>query len=348
MWSRRQWGQYCAIALAGAGLLAGRAQSAPGLARPQTSLILAVTGKASFPYLPLTIAERQGFFAAEGLTVDVREFPDSAAALQAVLEGSAHMLSGGYDLVVAQRLRGEYLASILVQGLTPQMVLGVSRRSLAEYRSLSDLRGRRIGITGLGTPSHRMARLALARASVSEQEVRFVSLPNPWAALEAYRSNHVDALCYGDPLITRLEQAGDLRILVDTRTIRGSQDLFGGPLPAGCLASPAAWIAAHADHCQAAVNAMVRALKWLQTAGPSDINKVVPESYFEGDRALYLAAFERAREAWAPDGVMPDTGPRTVARLLAQFSDSPGLARANLLSSYTNQFALKAKAQFRA
>ena len=39
------------------------------------------------------------------------------------------------------------------------------------------------------------------------------------------------------------------------------------------------------------VDAMVHALKWLQTAGPSDIIKTVPESYFLGDRALYLAAF---------------------------------------------------------
>jgi len=44
---------------------------------------------------------------------------------------------------------------------------------------------------------------------------------------------------------------------------------------------------------------MVHALKWLQTAGPSDLIKTVPENHFQGDRALYLAAFERAPDVWS-------------------------------------------------
>ncbi|MCY1536419.1 hypothetical protein D9M68_718770 [compost metagenome] len=93
---------------------------------------------------------------------------------------------------------------------------------------------------------------------------------------------------------------------------------------------------------------MVHALKWLQTAGPSDIIKVVPERYFLGDRALYLAAFSRAREAWAPDGLMPEDGPATAARMLAYFDPSTQLQRVDLARTFTNDFARKAKARFKA
>ena len=40
----------------------------------------------------------------------------------------------------------------------------------------------------------------------------------------------------------------------------------------------------------------------LQTAGPSDIVKTVPEGYLLGDRAVYLAAFDKVREAISTDG----------------------------------------------
>jgi NitT/TauT family transport system substrate-binding protein len=93
---------------------------------------------------------------------------------------------------------------------------------------------------------------------------------------------------------------------------------------------------------------MVHALKWLQTAGPSDIIKTVPEPYFQGNRALYLSAFSRAREAWAPDGVMPDRGPDTAARVWAQFNDTALWQRMDLARTFTNAFAIKAKAKFRA
>ena len=76
--------------------------------------------------------------------------------------------------------------------------------------------------------------------------------------------------------------------------------------------------------------------------------KVVPERFFQGDRSLYVAAFNRAREAWSPDGVMPEDGPEIAARLVAQFDEPGSMERFNLPATYTNVFARKAKARFRA
>lgn len=347
--SRREWGQRCAAAWLGTTMTGALAQNT--LSKPRSAahrLVVAVADKSTFGFLPLTIAERLGYFSAEGIVLEVREHADESAAWASVQGGAAQVLSGSYSLAVSQRMRGEYLASFVLQGLAPQIVFGVSQLTLKGVRDARELRGRRIAVTGLGSTSHRVARHALARASLTDQEVRYVAIPQPEAALDAFRSGQIDAISYPDPLITHLEQMGDLRIMVDTRTVRGSAELFGGPFPVACLAAPTAWLASNPEICQATAHAMVRALKWLQTAGPSDINKAVPESYFQGDRGLYLAAFERTRETWAPDGLMPDAGPLTVARMLARFSDEPVLETASLSSTYTNQFALKAKARFKA
>ena len=56
---------------------------------------------------------------------------------------------------------------------------------------------------------------------------------------------------------------------------------------------------------QALTNAIVRADKWMQHATPQDILKTVPETYLLGDKALYLFAFSKVREAFSPDGSIP-------------------------------------------
>jgi len=350
MWNRRGWCRLSASALLGGALSNIRAQVSPTPAARQGAarVVVAVDNKAAFCYLPLTIAERLGYFGAEGLDVQIREFAEASQSVQAVLAGAAHLYSGGYSSTISLQARGQSFQSIVLQGRAPQIVLGVSQNTMGYYRQLRDLRGKKIGIMGPGSASHRVARLVLARARLSAQEVQFISLPNAASAVEAFRGGQIDAISYTDPVITSLELGGALRVVADTRTVRGNGEVFGGPMPAGSLIAPADFIGSHPRLCQALTGAMVHALKWLQTAGPSDIIKTVPERYFQGDRALYLAAFSRSREAWAPDGVMPERGPDTAARVLAHFDDTALMQRVDLARTFTNEFARKAKAKYRA
>ena len=86
--------------------------------------------------------------------------------------------------------------------------------------------------------------------------------------------------------MTMLEQKGDVRIIADTRSLqglaRGVRRRHAVHLPV--CAGPD-YVQNHPNTVQALTNAVVHALKWLQTAGPSDLIKAVPESYLLGDRA---------------------------------------------------------------
>lgn len=347
MWNRREWG----VALASACWAA----SAPGLraqarrASERARLTVAVDRKSALCYLPLTIAERLGYFTIEGLDVQVREYPSLAQAQQAVLGSEAQVLCGPYSALLDLQARGHSLRSLVLLGRAPQVVMGISQRTLASYRGPFDLRARKIGVMALGSSSHRVARLLVARGRVPDQEVQYLPLPQGDAAVAALRSGQIDALCHADLAITELEQGGDMRVVADLRTVRGNADLFGGPWPSGCLSVASDFASANAPQAQALAHALVHALKWLQTAGPSDLIKAVPESYFQGDRALYIAAFARAREAWTSDGLMPADGPQTVVRALSQLAESGGaVPRVGLAQTFTNDFALRAKAKFKA
>jgi NitT/TauT family transport system substrate-binding protein len=76
--------------------------------------------------------------------------------------------------------------------------------------------------------------------------------------------------------------------------------------------------------------------------------KILPESYFAGDRALYLAAFARMHEAIALDGVISVAGVRNT--LEAMLSAEPVLHNDKIdpAKSFTNLFALRSKQRFKA
>lgn len=333
-------------------LLAAATVAAPAL-RAQGKLeksrvSIAVGGKAGFYYLPLTIAEQLGYFKAEGLDVEISDFAGGAKALQALVGGSADVVSGAYEHTINMQAKNQYIQSIVLMGRAPQIAMGVSTKAMPNYKGLPDLRGKKIGVTAPGSSTNMVANLVLSRAGVKASEVSYVGVGTSAGALTALRSGQIDAMSNIDPVMTMLEQKGDIRIIMDTRTLKGTQEVFGGPMPAACFYTHSEFVKANPNTCQALANAIVHGLKWLQTAGPSDIIKAVPESYLLGDRALYLASFHKVREAIALDGLLPEDGPRTALKALASFEPTIKADRIDLGKTYTNDFARRAKEKFKA
>jgi NitT/TauT family transport system substrate-binding protein len=314
----------------------------------KTKVSIAVGGKAAFYYLPLTISEQLGYFKAEGLDVEISDFAGGAKALQALVGGSADVVSGAYEHTINMQAKNQHIKAFVLQGRAPQIAVGVSTKAVPNYRGLADLRGKKIGVSAPGSSTNMVANLVLSRAGIKASEVSYVGVGTAAGALAALRSGQIDAMSNTDPVMTMLEQKGDVKIISDTRTLKGTQEVFGGPMPAACFYTNSDFVQKNPNTCQALANAIVHGLKWLQTAGPSDIIKTVPEGYLLGDRALYLASFNKVREAIALDGIIPDEGARTALRALASFDPAVKADRIDLSQTYTNEFARRAKDKFKA
>jgi NitT/TauT family transport system substrate-binding protein len=326
--------------------------AAPSLwAQPKlekSKIALAVGGKAAFYYLPLTISEQLGYFKAEGLDVEISDFAGGARALQALVGGSADVVSGAYEHTINMQSKNQFIESFVLQGRAPQIAVGVSTKNMANYKTLADLKGKKIGVSAPGSSTNMVANLILSRGGLKATDVSFVGVGTSAGALAALRSGQIDAMSNTDPVMTMLEQKGDVRIISDTRTLKGTQEVFGGNMPAACLYAPTEFVQKNPNTCQALANAIVHGLKWLQTAGPSDIIKTVPENYLLGDRALYLASFNKVREAISLDGIMAEEGTRTALRALASFDPAIKPEKIDLSKTYTNDFAKRAKERFKA
>ena len=117
---------FCVIGLS-AGMVAAKPE--------KTQITIAVGGKAALYYLPLTLAEQLGYFRDAGLEVEILDFPGGAKALQAMMGGSADVVSGGYDHTIVMQARGQTLTAFVLQGATPAISLVVAKGKAAGWQT---------------------------------------------------------------------------------------------------------------------------------------------------------------------------------------------------------------------
>ena len=327
-------------------LLAATTLTAPLLLRAQAlekpRLTIAVGGKNLLYYLPLTIAENLGYFKAEGLDVTIVDFAGGSKALQAVVGGSADVVSGAFEHTLIMQPKGIRLRAFVLQGRAPQVVLGINPKTMPGYRSVADLKGKKIGVTAPGSSTNVLANFVLAKAGLKPADVSIIGVGAGSGAVAAMRSGQIDAISNLDPVITLLQRSGDLKIISDTRIVAEADKAFGGPMPAGCMYAPQAFIDKNPATVQAIANAIVRADKWIQAAGPADIVKAVPESYLLGDRAVYIEAFLASKGALSADGMIPAEGAATALRALQSVDDSLKGGKFDLGAVWTNEFVKRA------
>ena len=286
-------------------------------AAEKTSVTIAVGGKNLYYYLPMAIADWMGFFKDEGLDVKVVDFQGGSRSLQAVIGGSADVVSGAFEHTLSMQTKRQAMRAFVLQDRAPQVVMAVNNRKMKDYKSLADLKGKRIGVTAPGSSSHVIANYVLATAGIRPNEVSVIGIGSGAGAIAAVRSGQVDAFVGLDPVITTLEKDNLITIVADTRNVAESDKLFGGPMVAGCLYAPEAFIRENPVTVQRLVNAVVRADRWLASATPEELVTHVPQQAFLGNREIYIEGFLKNRPAFSPDGRFPDGCARIAAEAVS-------------------------------
>ena len=345
---RRVWlGRTMVAALVAGSSLLVATDPAHAQALEKKKVTIAVGGKPALYYLPLSIAEQLGYFKDEGLDVEIVDFAGGAKSLQAVVGGSADVVAGAYEHTINLQSRKQYFTSFALIGRAPQISVGVAKAKMATYKSPKDLKGMKIGVSAPGSSTNMVANYVMAQGGLTPKDASFIGVGTGSGAVAAVRSGQIDAISNTDPIMTMLERSGDIKVIATSRTLKGTQEIFGGPMPAGSLYAPESYVKQNPNTVQALTNAIVRANLWLQTAGPSDIVKTVPESYLLGDRAVYLAAYSNVKDALSPDGLNSEAGAKTTLKALQSFNDKLDASQIDLPRTWTNEFAKKALAKYR-
>jgi NitT/TauT family transport system substrate-binding protein len=331
-----------------AALAACLAIVAPALyaqAPEKAKITIGVGGKTLFYYLPLTIAERNGYFKAEGLDVEILDFPGGARALQALLGGSVDVVSGAYEHTITQQAKGQNIEAVFLQGKYSSMVMLMSKAKAEKYKSPADLKGMKIGVTAPGSSTNMMVNILLAKVGMKPDDVSIIGAGATAGAVAIMQRGELDALVNLDPVIAQLESQGFVPV-IDTRTAKGMQDVYGGAYAAGSIYVPVEFTKKYPNTTQALVNAMMRALRFIQRSTPDEIVAVIPSDYY-ADKALYRAALEKNLETYRHDGIIGMEAARNVHRDLKSFDPGVQNATVDLAKTVDMSFAMKAAQKYK-
>jgi NitT/TauT family transport system substrate-binding protein len=335
---KRMWGCVvlaCVLACTGA----SRAQ---GLEKP--NLVIAAGSTAGFVTLPLVLAQRLGYLKAEGLNVEIVEFAGGAKSLQAIMGGSADVVSNSYEHTIRMQAKGERLVAFVQQLIYPGAACGLRADLAAKYRSPKDLKGMKVGVTAPGSATHSMLNYLIARDGLKPEDVAVIGVGTGGGAVAAVQRNEIDAMCNIDPVMTKLELSGQMKIIAEMRNKPGTDKIFGGAMPGLAIMTRPDFIEKNPRTVQAMANAMVKTFAWLNQATPDQVANAIPPEYLQNDRTLWLEAFTRMRSAFSPDGLMPAKGPENTYEYLLASSPELRGSKVDLERTYDNSFVRTAMA----
>ena len=320
-------------------LLAGAAL--PGRAAEKITLM--VGGIDKIIYLPVKLAEQLHYFSDEGLDVELRSEWSGISGVDVLLVGSVQGVVGFYDHTIYMQSKGKAVMSVIQFAQAPGEVELVSTRMPGPVRTMADLKDRTLGVTGLGSSTQFLSRYLVLSAGLKLNQVSFVPVGTGDTFIEAMNQGTIQAGMTTEPTASRMLNSGQARVLVDLRTPEDTAKALGGPYPASCLYMQTAWVNRHKPEVQKLVNALVKALRYIQNHTAAELAAHVPPPFYAGDKATYIKALARSKPIFIPDGRMPVQGPANVLRILTRTEKALQGKTIDLASTYTLDFVSAAK-----
>ncbi|WP_033216649.1 ABC transporter substrate-binding protein [Kitasatospora phosalacinea] len=295
-------------------------------------------------YLPAMLTQRLGYFADAGVNVELLSEPAGVNATTALLAGDVQGAVGFYDHTIDLQAKGKSVESVVQFSQAPGEVEVVSAEQADAIKSGADFKGRKLGVTSIGSSTDFLTKYLAVKNGVDVSEFSPIAVGAGQTFIAALQQGSIDAGMTTDPTVANILSKQLGTVLYDMRTPEGSRAALGGLYPSSSLYMNTSWVDGNKDTVQKLADAFVKTLKWMNTHTPEEIAAQMPADYAQGGAAEYAAAIKATLPMFTTDGVMPADGPKTVLAVLAAFHpDVRGKeSDIDLARTYTTEFVTKA------
>lgn len=210
--------------------------------------------------LPLYVAAKQGFFAAQGLTVDLIPTKTSQQLMVGMLKSDYQIGEAAIDNVVAYQERQAAPELDVRRDLFAFMGASSTNLDLVvqkPIRSYADLKGKALAVDAPTTGFAFVLRYMLEHGGLRPQDYRFVAIGGDPARLQALESGQVAGSLLTTSFSNQAVAAGLRRLDTSLRVLKNYQGT--------CFFASRSWATAHRDELIRFIRAVVAADDWLFT-----------------------------------------------------------------------------------
>ena len=303
-------------------------------------IVLIVGGADKQIYLPATLALRLGYFGEQSLDVGLESEPSGVSAADVLLAGAAQGVIGAYDHTIDLQAKDQCIKSVVQLANIPGEAEVVGTKQADSIKSSADFKGKKLGVTSLGSSTDFLTKALAAKAGVGADQYTPVKVGAGQTFIASLDNGGIEGGMTTDPTIAQLTNTGKAKVLYDLRTAEGTKAALGGLYPASSLYMSCDFVDRNKDAVQKLANAFVATLKWIGQHSPEEIAAKMPPSYSGGDKALYIKSVKDSIGMFNGDGKMDADGAKNVLEVLSSFSKNvkPKKDSIDLSKTYTTEF----------
>jgi ABC-type nitrate/sulfonate/bicarbonate transport system substrate-binding protein len=200
------------------------------------------------------VAHEDGIFKKNGLDVELLHIPSSSRAIQTMLAGEIAISYLDPRNTIEANFRGASVA--LLAGVTNRFTFSLMARP--EIKRVGDLKGKKIGVTRIGSSTHTASLYALSQAGLKPSDYQILPLFEVPNILTALMAGQIDAGLISPPTTFRGRKAG-LTELVNL----GRE---GPEFASVAIGSPRSYIKANEETVRRVVRSYVEAIYRFKTS----------------------------------------------------------------------------------
>src|SRR2546425_7007184 len=186
-------------------------------------------------HLPWSVALGQKYFEEQGLEPKGDNFESGAKSIAALIGGSADLAANPLEHSIKAKAQGKDLVYVFSSTRLPGVGLAVASAHKGEIKTIADLKGKPVGVSGIGAASHVLLDYMLKQHGVDPKDVKVlaVGISTFPPALEG---NKIVAGMAGEPFFNRMIakgtafSLGNLSSLKETPAIPGGEYVLNGAI----------------------------------------------------------------------------------------------------------------------
>ena len=272
-------------------------------AQPETVTLQRHEVTRSVFYAPQYIALGLGFFAEEGLNVEITTSGGSEKAMTALLSGEADLCLAGPETGVYVMNEGKADHPVIVGQLTKRDGSFLIARTPAERFSWNDLLGKTvIGGRAGGMPIMTLRWVMAQNGLVDGENCTIIDSIQFNLMAGAFEGGEGDYVTLFEPTATEFQKAGKGYIVANI-------GLESGEVPYTCYFASQKMISEHPERIEAFLRAIYRAQQWIETASDEDAAKAM-QPYFPDaslDSLMAVVKSYRETDSWMKDPIMRES-----------------------------------------
>ena len=202
---------------------------------------------------PIWVAQEEGLFRKHGLDIELIHIASTSKAIQSMMSGeiqfttadalnSIQAVAAGADVVMVCEGVNRFVFSIMAR---------------PELKRLADLKGKKIGITRIGSSTHTAVLFAVGKAGLGPNDYTLLQLGEVPNILTTLMAGQIDAGALSPPTNSRAKKSGLFELM--------NLGTDGPEYPSTVIASTRAYVKANPDNTRRMVRALGEGLHLFKT-----------------------------------------------------------------------------------